>query len=439
VGRATLVYLYDILSLCQSGRASFGLTFRRRCHGLPVYENKPIIKLRTRNTIQGIQQKRCESGNAETNQPVDRRVYIVGLGNVGILIAHALAAIPRPPPITLLLHSEALKNAWAANGEKLEVRRNNIVEPITGFKVERNFEPEYLSRVEIAEHGHISNLIVSVKGVAATLRALSAVKHRLTPASTILLPQNGMGIVDEVNEKIFPDESARPCYLIGIVSHGVFSEARFRVRHVGVGTMAIGLPTTAPFEQLLPISARLTHMAPSTRYMLRTITRTSVLGAIGVAPFDLLQLQLERLAVNAILYPLTAIFQCNNGALLYNLAILRLTFMLLAEISLVLRSLPELKGLPNVEKRFSAESLRKRVIGIAISTSDNETSMLKDVEAGNNTEIDSITGYIIRRGEEVGIRCVVNYTILQMLKAKVTMVKQRERGFLPLGQAAASN
>nr|POE90010.1 putative 2-dehydropantoate 2-reductase [Quercus suber] len=288
----------------------------------------------------------------------------------------------------------------------------------------------------------IDNLIVTTKA-ATTITALTAIRHRLTRESTICFLQNGMGMIDEVNEKVFPNEAERPTYIQGILTHGVNvprEVARtnpFFAVHAGRGTIALGvLPQKdydglrppadselddAVYGQRPPADAKWT---PTTRYMLRTLTRSPILCAVGHTAVELLQLQLEKLAVNSILNPLTSLLDCRNGHLNANDGISRTMRLMLAETSLVINSLPELRSIPGVPMRFSSKRLEQICKSVANTTSENISSMLADVRAGNRTEIDYINGYIVKRGDELGIKCVVNYAIMQTVKAKQMVVKR---------------
>ena len=105
--------------------------------------------------------------------------------------------------------------------------------------------------------------------------------------------------------------------------------------------------------------------------------------------------------------------------------------LLLAETSLVIRSLPELKGVPNVNSRYSPDRLESAVVGIATKTAENVSSMLQDVRAHKRTEIDYINGYIVRRGEEMGLKCITNYVVMQLVKARGGMVQKAAKEMLP--------
>jgi 2-dehydropantoate 2-reductase len=298
---------------------------------------------------------------------------------------------------------------------------------------------------EPQEDDTIHNLIVTTKA-SFTVNALSNIMHRLTPDSTICFLQNGMGIIDEINEKLYPNESDRPNYMQGIITHGVNvppeipeEKRAWYAVHAGHGTLSLSLVKSSqaksstlpadPFSTTQDIHDAQTDLwASSSRYLIRTLTRTPVLCAVGFTPTELLQLQLEKLAVNSVLNPLTVLLDNRNGSILYNFAITRTMRLLLAETSLVIRSLPELQNIPNVNTRFSAQRLETLVVSVANTTRDNISSMLADVRAGRQTEVEYINGYIVKRGEEMGIKCVVNYAVMQMVVGKSAMTQREVRG-----------
>ena len=121
---------------------------------------------------------------------------------------------------------------------------------------------------------------------------------------------------------------------------------------------------------------------------------------------------------------LSALLDAQNSALLNNTWITRVASLLIQEMSLVIRSLPELQSVPNLDLRFSSGRLEKLVFANAIKTADNISLMLKHVQNGQQSEINYLNGYIVRRGEELGIACPHNYMIVQLINAKSRMMKQ---------------
>ncbi|KAH0565184.1 hypothetical protein GP486_001430 [Trichoglossum hirsutum] len=351
-------------------------------------------------------------GRASGEGIASTRIHILGIGSIGKLIAHSLKGIPSSPPVTLVLHKPYLADLWERQGQKIVIKTGRDRHAKTGFEVElvgRMTQPRS-SRT-------IHHLVVTTKA-HATIPAIAAVRDRLRPESTILLLQSGMGLLEEINEKLFPDPETRPNYMLGAITHVVFPLGAFQAVHTGFGTTALCMLSKGPSTE---------HWAPASRYLMSTLTRIPVLAAVGFPELNLKQLQLERLAVNAVIYPLTVMFNCYNGDLLHNFAISNVMHLLISEISLILRSLPELRGLPNVNNRFSPNRLRELVLAVASTMSQNVSSMLRDVKAGRETEIDYINGYIAKRARELGLECGMNDMVIQMVKGKQQLLaRQRE-------------
>jgi 2-dehydropantoate 2-reductase len=330
------------------------------------------------------------------SHPRSERIYILGVGNLGILFAHALSQTLIAPPITLLLHRPGLLEDWESGGQKITITTNGVPSTSSAYSVE-------LVKPESGDV--IRNLIVATKAVQ-TASALRFVKHRLTRESTVLFAQNGMGTMDEVTSDIFSDEQARPRYLTCITSHGVYSQGSFRSVHAGLAHVTIGQVSTSP-------------AAP--RYLIDQIVSAPILTAREVDPAELLRLQLEKLVVNAMINPLTAIFNCQNGMLFNREPITRLMRLLLQETSLVVLSLPALCSDPSTASRFSTQSLETVILDVAAKTAQNTSSMLQDVRAGRKTEIDYINGYIVRKGQEQGVECRHNEELVRMIKEGVVI------------------
>ncbi|KAH0545447.1 hypothetical protein FGG08_000448, partial [Glutinoglossum americanum] len=339
-----------------------------------------------------------------------KRIYILGVGNVGKLFAQSLADIPDRPLITLLFHRPELASIWKEKGETIELVTNGISKKQGGYEI------EVLKTQPDGSHQGIKDMIdclITTTKAIHVVSALSAIKARLSRDSAILFTQNGMGIVEKVNEELFPNAEDRPNYMLGIVSHGVYSQHLFSSVHAGRGTISLG-----PVPRNPGPTGGAEDMPPPSRYILQAVLRSPALAAAEVSPTEIVLLQLEKLVANAVINPLTAIFDCKNGQLLGNPHIADLMRLLLSEISLVIRSLPEMRGIPGTEARFSRERLEEVVVGVADKTAENISSMLQDVRARRETEVGYINGYIVKRGEEVGVDCAVNRKVLLMVKER---------------------
>ncbi|KAL7268180.1 2-dehydropantoate 2-reductase (Ketopantoate reductase) (KPA reductase) (KPR) [Rhizina undulata] len=372
-----------------------------------------------------------EYGNPSYQYPLPPtpEIHIIGIGNIGNLIAHSLRTLPSPPPTTLLFHTRQRETDFHEAQSSITLHRQThrherYDSVATGFNYSLiNFPPPTTS-----DDYKISNLIVVTKA-HQTLSALRPLKERLSRDSTILLVQNGMGVVEELNSQLFVDPETRPNMVLGITTHGVYPHAPFSIIQRGLGNLQLGFLPTSP-ELISSEPPPLWQLPPTTSYLLNTLLAAD-LAATHLPHSSLVAAQSEKLAINAIINPLTTLFDCRNGELLNNFHVVRTARILLWEISHVLCALPELETLPGKEQRFSADRLYDVVISLARATGGNWSSMVQDVRAGKQTEIDYINGYIVERAKEFGLPCTANHMMVSMVKAKQKMVQLRVDEQLP--------
>lgn len=241
----------------------------------------------------------------------------------------------------------------------------------------------------------IENLVVCVK-TTQTVSAVRSLASRLNQNSNILFLQDGAGIIEAVNDHLFPDPQSRPNYLIGVISHGVTLNKSFDITHTGFSATSIGAVPRGSLE---------TVSNTQSDCLLRNIPKSATLNARSYCYTDILQIQLEKLAVNAFCNPVCALNDSPNEFLFTKP---ELRQAILKEISQVVLSLPELREVSGLEQRFSAENLEATVNGIIQKTANTTCSMVWDLRAGRETEINFFNGSWSRMGRQVGVKTPVN-------------------------------
>ncbi|OOF95051.1 hypothetical protein ASPCADRAFT_5637 [Aspergillus carbonarius ITEM 5010] len=334
------------------------------------------------------------------------RIHVLGLGSIGTFTAHGLHDIPDPPAVTLLLHRQSLYDEYLRNNRHITLTTlDGQSIPHSNYDVEvyhptgtwHTPSPSSSSPTSFIEtNTPITHLILTVKATQ-TISALRSLQPRPTSSSTILFLQNGCGMIDDVNHHLFPDPNTRPTYITGVISHGVTLTSPFHATHTGASSISLGtVPSTT---------------TPTTKkeYMLHALPLSPRLTATSHPYPTLLQIQLEKLAVNAFCNPVCALHDSKN-AILFNFPDLRRE--ILTEISNIVLRLPELRGVDGVEERFAVDRLEETVNGILERTRETVCSMVGDVRAGRETEVRFINGYWVRRGREVGVSVRVNEELM---------------------------
>jgi len=232
-------------------------------------------------------------------------------------------------------------------------------------------DPDFLTQSDL--------LLVTLKAWQVS-DAVKALASQLPPTSPILLLHNGMGTIDEL-------KSVKQPLLMATTTHAARRDGNIIV-HVASGVTHIG-PAREQDGDYSYLADVLQQVLPD------------------VAWHDNIRPQLWRkLAVNCVINPLTALWDCPNGALKnhpHEVA------ALCAEVAAVI----EREGL-----HTSADDIQYYVEQVIESTAENISSMLQDVRGLRHTEIDYITGYLLKRARAHGISVPENARLYDMVKRK---------------------
>lgn len=208
----------------------------------------------------------------------------------------------------------------------------------------------------------------------------------LPPECPVLTLQNGLGNVETLCSLV---GSAR--VLAGSSTDGATLLAEGHVRGCGVGKTVIGSWTSCDPKPVLEI-----------------LVKAGIDAEITEAPGQMIW---EKTAINAGINPLSAILNVPNGKLLGMNEIRQLMRDLVVEAAKVAAT----EGY-----RFD-RSLVEMTEDICLNTAENISSMLQDIRAGRRTEIEAISGEILRRAQVASLptpRTRVIYQLIRGLDAR---------------------
>ena len=104
--------------------------------------------------------------------------------------------------------------------------------------------------------------------------------------------------------------------------------------------------------------------------------------------------------------PLTALYGCRNGDLQ----------RYPEQIETLCREVASVMAMEGYHT--SCEGLMQYVMDVIHSTADNVSSMLQDIRNQRHTEIDYITGYLLRRARSHGLTLPENARLFELIKRK---------------------
>ena len=111
-----------------------------------------------------------------------------------------------------------------------------------------------------------------------------------------------------------------------------------------------------------------------------------------------------KAVINAAINPITAICKVRNGEVVRNPYLWEVAKAVAEEGKEVMAKMGY---------EFDAVAEVRRV---AEMTAENKSSMLQDLERGKRTEVEFINGAIVKKGEEFGIDCPTNKTLLNLVR-----------------------
>jgi 2-dehydropantoate 2-reductase len=295
------------------------------------------------------------------------KIAIIGNGAIGNLVA--ARSIYKKIPYCLLTRT----------GQKLELSLTDLC----GHK--QQFTPEIR---KTDSPGEFDILLLPLKA-HQIMPALKQVAPYLRQRHIIMLLHNGMGIIEEVRS-LLPNNPI----VAATTSYGAYKPDQYTLIETGLGQTHGGWVSQERGVCATHVETLLTSLLPPCSWHQ-----------------DIQQALWHKLAVNAVINPLTAINQITNGEL--DGVKYRQT------IENICQETAEV--MQKCGYSSSQAELLKNVFHVIHNTAANFSSMNRDISFKRPTEIDFINGYIIEQSRKHGIDTPCNaqlFTAIKDLEAK---------------------
>ncbi|OLN22875.1 hypothetical protein BTO30_08115 [Domibacillus antri] len=286
-------------------------------------------------------------------------IHIIGGGAVGLFFA---AQWCEKHAVTLWTRTEQQAEMISRGGIRVLENHMENIYPVNSKKIESLYVEGDLVVVAVKQY-HMKEVLPLLQNAAA---------------QSVLFLQNGMSHLD------FLEQVPHPHLYAASVEHGLAKIDGRTIQVNGrnktnIGSLRSG--TAGIIDQLQTGSFRFDWNENSYHMLI------------------------EKMAANAIINPLTALLKVKNGEIAEN-----------ARFRAIAKDLS--REFASVFSYKTAEDTFQSVLSICTKTADNESSMLKDMKAGNLTEIDAIVGVLLKTAEK-NHRSVPAFQLLyNMIKGK---------------------
>ena len=298
------------------------------------------------------------------------KIVIVGSGAIGSLYGAFLSRIK--------------------DTEVILVGRNPHIAAIQsdGLKIEGVMGDHVFHLRAISHASEVSeaDLVIVTTKTYDTVTAAKSAKHLIDAGAHVLLIQNGLGTEELVAKELDTTKVLRATTCMGALqdSPGI-------VHATGCGLTEIG----SRYPDNYPLVERLSKMMRDVGFDVRS--SENIEGVVWT-----------KTLVNCGINPVGALTGLSNGEVYGNKALRGLVVRLVDEAVQVVKAL-------GIE--LTTDDPVRYALGTAKATGDNINSMLQDLRAGKRTEIDAITGEVIRLAKQFGIDTPSSESVYALVKA----------------------
>lgn len=287
---------------------------------------------------------------------------IVGAGAIGLLAASRLALAQQPAPI---------RTRQSPSGSfNLTFRDQGRDYPL----LLRYSQPDDV----------YSHVLVCTKAYDV-VAAVAALQAQLKQDACIVLCHNGMGTHDAVQATLQPKQQL----WFASTTHAALRQSPHLLIHTGHGATRVGPLNSA---------AKACDGGGLIDWLQRALGPLILEANIEHALW-------HKLAINAVINPLTALHQCRNG----ELAKPEFT----DEIQHLLREFVAIAAAAGFD--FEQESLSHDVYQVMARTAQNRSSMAEDVRLHRRTELAAITGFVLEQAAQANINAPHHAALYQAL------------------------
>ena len=355
------------------------------------------------------------------------KVHILGHDEKSRFIAHALSGVY--DAVELLAwkrpYYQKYRNINTGGTKYRQRQKDNIVVPLA---VDTEAAPE-------DEKSRIDQLVVTGYGHEA-VKALETVKDRLDKNSTICLMNEGLGVLERVRQRVFNgDVASSPTFLLGHMGHRLaFDRATESVKQLKSGMMRLApVDYSTKHGEISWYQPRESH---SQARMLKNLARAETLHS-QMTPYDVwLRHKLPSVLFDSIVEPICVVLDTPYSGLLENSSARRMMHQLFDETLSVLQGFPEVSRSSAYDAFLHEKSTRYILYQGIIAKKGHPSRLAKQVANGVSIDIEHLNGYIIRRGQELGINVQLNEMIRNMVRAKHCQAVAKLNTYIPFEESS---
>lgn len=226
-------------------------------------------------------------------------------------------------------------------------------------------------------------ILITVKSTQVN-QAIAPLYSFITAQTPLIFLHNGMGALDTLGK-----QWQQHCLYLATTTQAAFKPSPQQVKHTGHGLTLIGRYQA--------------HQPALSQHLLSQLN----LALPSVIWDDNIQAALwKKLAVNCVINPSTAYYHCKNGALTQE--------QYHAQLHALIQECHQVMQLAG--PAFPLDELQQYIYQVIEATADNYSSMYQDIQHQRPTEIDFITGFLLKKAKQYDLHLPTHSALYQQIK-----------------------
>jgi len=254
----------------------------------------------------------------------------------------------------------------------------------------------------------LSCILVATKAYSA-IQELRNISSRLLPGAVCVVLCNGALAIQE-------ELSMEPALhgltvILGTTTHSSWRRAPFQVVHAGFGYTRLGLAKHCVQKGSdSPLSVPI---------VLQLLQRSGLYDGTG-SYMDIEPCLWQKLAVNAAINPLTALWDCKNGEVLSSPHGRAVLWVVASEVAALAAAMgvADRAGVDTCAQQLDAKALYGIIEQVARSSATSYSSMHQDMNAHRQSEIGYLNAWVAKRAADLGVPVPTNSQLADAIIAK---------------------
>lgn len=265
------------------------------------------------------------------------------------------------------------------------------------------------------------------------MEALEAVKHRVNKDTEVCLMTEGLGVLEDVRQKIFSVPDDEPTFLLGNMSH----KFAFNRSFDSVRQLRHGIWNITSVQRSAVMSTDLAKVETQSNFV-KSLQAAKLLST-QYTPFDSwFKYKLPGVIFDSAVEPVCLLLELSYADIMQNNSARKLISSLLKEIIAILQRMPEIARGETYHELLDIDRAHKALYKRILHNRHRQSKLVEDVRMGRQVSVDHLNGYFLRRAYSLGVEAPTNKMMWDLVKARNATATAKRDSYIRMEETSVT-